>query len=132
MRPMAPATGPARAILALLVGLTAACSQAKVTRIPDGPVLPPVVTLTAAGADPLQLHLYTREGVTFVNQDSRSREIRFDAARSTDAGCAAIAVGAIAAGQQRTTPILPSFALCYYGVADAPQDARFQGVVVTH
>ena len=118
------------ALLALL--LFTACGQARTARIFDGPVLPPVVTLTATGADPLQLHLYTREGVTFVNKDARTREIRFDAARSTDPGCAAIAVGAIEAGGQRVTPLLPTFALCYYGVADAPQDARFQGVVVTH
>lgn len=122
-----------RAGLILVLGLCTACGQAKTTtRIPDGPILPPVVTFTAAGADPLQLHLYTQEGVTFVNRDSRSHEVRFDAARSTDAACASIAVGTLEAGQQRTTPLLPGFALCYYGVAEAPQDARFQGVVVTH
>ena len=76
-----------RAALILAFGLGTACGQAKTTtRIPDGPILPPVVTFTAAGADPLQLHLYTKEGVTFVNQDSRSHEVRFDSARSTDAG----------------------------------------------
>jgi hypothetical protein len=122
----------ARGLAVLVVFAATACGQARTARIFDGPVLPPVVTLTANGAEPLQLHLYTQEGVTFVNQDSRSREVRFDAARSTDSGCAAIAVGRIEAGQQRTTPLLPGFALCYYGVADAPQDARFQGVVVTH
>jgi hypothetical protein len=122
----------ARGLAVVLVFATTACGQARTARIFDGPVLPPVVTLTANGADPLQLHLYTQEGITFVNQDSRSREIRFDAARSSDPGCAAIGVGRIEAAQQRTTPLLPGFSLCYYYVAEAPQDARFQGVVVTH
>src|SRR5688500_4662464 len=88
-----------------LVLCVTACGQAKVTTtIPDGPVLPAIVTLTANGASPPQLHIYTKEGVTFVNQDSRSREIRFDAPRSTAPGCSAIAVGLIPAGQERKTP----------------------------
>jgi hypothetical protein len=121
-----------RLVVAAALVLVVACSSSRVTQGPTGAPQPPVVTLSAAGAAPMQLHLFTQEGITFVNQDARVHEIQFDAARSTDPGCAAIAVGKVDAGQQRTSPLLPGFALCYYAAAEAPGDARWQGVVVTH
>ena len=118
-------------VLALVLA-GAACSSSRVTQSPTSALQPPVVTLSATGAAPTQLHLFTHEGITFVNQDARGHDIQFDAVHSTDPGCVAIAVGRLEAGQQRTSPVLPGLALCYYAAADTPGDTRFQGVVVTH
>jgi hypothetical protein len=89
------------------------------------------VRVTAAAVKPSTLHLFNGLQATFVNEDAAARSIAVDAARSDQAGCAAVAM-VLQPGERRTTDPLPRFAACYFRDAQRPAEAAFQGVVVTH
>ena len=89
------------------------------------------VKIGAAAVKPALLHLFQGHVVTFVNEDRVPRTVGADAVKSDVAGCAAIGVGVLQPGEQRSAP-LPFFAACYFRDEQRPGDAAFQGVVVTH
>ena len=90
------------------------------------------VRITTAAVRPELLHLFEGLEVTFVNEDAVPRTIAVDAARSDQAGCAAIGTGPLQPGETRKTPALPRFTTCAFRDAQRPGEAAFQGVVVTH
>jgi hypothetical protein len=116
----------------------AACGGTTITRTVSAPTntsddfgadVP--VRVTAAAVKPSTLHLFNGLQATFVNEDTAARSIAVDAARSDQAGCAALTI-VLQPGERRTTDVLPRFAACYFRDAQRPADAAFQGVVVTH
>jgi len=124
-------------LAAVTLALTA-CGGSHVTRTE----LPPTnssddigadvpVRVTAAAVKPSTLHLFNGLQATFVNEDTAPRSIAVDAARSDQAGCAAVAM-VLQPGERRTTDPLPRFAACYFRDAQRPAETAFQGVVVTH
>lgn len=122
-------------IAGVLALAAAGCAGASVsTRVPTGPVTeePPVVTLSAAGARPTILHIYSREQATFVNGDSRPHDIVLDRVRSPEAGCEGIGVGRLEPAESRKAAVLPNGIVCYYRDAANPQDVEFQGFVLMH
>jgi hypothetical protein len=123
----------ATAVAALALG----CAGSSITRT-AGPVsgndevgadIP--VRVTATAVKPSLLHLFNGLQATFVNEDTVTRTVAVDAARSDQAGCSAVSL-VLAPGERRTTGTLPRFALCYFTDAQRPADPAFQGVVVTH
>ena len=114
-----------------------ACSSSTITRSSSavtntddyGADIP--VRLTAAAVKPSTLHLFNGVQATFVNEDSAVRSLAVDAARSDQAGCAALTI-VLQPGERKTTDVLPRFAACYFRDAQRPADTAFQGVVVTH
>jgi hypothetical protein len=123
--------------LLALGALTLACSGSNVTRTAGpatstddyGADVP--VRLTSSGVKPTLLHLFNGFQATFVNEDTVPRTIAVDAARSDQPGCSAVGL-VLQAGERRTTPTLPHFALCYFVDTQRPAEPAFQGVVVTH
>jgi hypothetical protein len=116
----------------------AACGGTTITRTVSAPTntgddfgadVP--VRVTAAAVKPSTLHLFNGLQATFVNEDTAAWSIAVDAARSDQAGCAALTI-VVQPGERRTTDVLPRFAACYFRDAQRPADAAFQGVVVTH
>jgi hypothetical protein len=89
------------------------------------------VRVTSAAVKPSTLHLFNGVVATFVNEDSAMRSLVVDAARSDQAGCAALTI-VLQPGERRTTEPLPRFAACYFRDVQRPADTAFQGVVVTH
>jgi hypothetical protein len=123
---------------ALALGvLTLACAGSSITRTAGpatgnddiGADVP--VRVTASAVKPSLLHLFNGLEATFVNEDTVTRTVVVDAAKSDQAGCSAVGL-VLQPGERRTTPALPHFALCYFADAQRPGDAAFQGVVVTH
>ena len=117
-----------------LAALSAGCGHATaITRTQDGVTTDADVPvhLGPAAVKPAQLHLFQGHVVTFVNDDRVPRTLGADAARSDVPACAAIGVGVLQPGEQRSVP-LPFFAACYYRDEQRPADTAFQGVVVTH
>ena len=104
-----------------------------ITRTQDGVTTDADVPIHvgAAAVKPAVLHLFQGHVVTFVNDDRVPRTVGADAVKSDVAGCAAIGLGVLQPGEQRSVP-LPFFAACYYRDEQRPADAAFQGVVVTH
>src|ERR1044071_3858589 len=70
------------------------------------------VRVTATAVKPSTLHLFNGVQATFVNEDSAVRSLAVDAARSDQAGCAALTI-VLQPGERRTTDVLPRFAACY-------------------
>jgi hypothetical protein len=104
------------------------------TRTKHGLAPPPhphLAVLTASAVKPSTLHLFNGLQATFVNEDTAPRSIGVDAARSDQAGCAAVAM-VLQPGERKMTDPLPRFAACYFRDAQRPGDTAFQGVVVTH
>jgi hypothetical protein len=119
----------------ILTLLASGCAGASVsTRIPTGPSDegPPVVTLSASGARPTILHIYSREQATFVNGDSRPHEVVNDRARSGDPGCDGVGVGVLQPAESRKAAVLPNGIVCYYRDAADPGNVQFQGFVLMH
>ena len=120
-----------------LSALTLACSGSNVTRTAGpatstddfGADIP--VRVTPSAVKPSLLHLFNGLQATFVNEDTVTRTVVVDPARSDQAGCSAVSL-VLQPGERRTTANLPRFALCYFADAQRLTDAAFQGVVVTH
>ena len=96
------------------------------------PDVPPIVTITSAGASPRELHIYARDVVTFVNSDDRPHEIRADAIQNNDARCSAVGVGLLQPGESRKAELQPSGIVCFYRDEREPANAALQGYVLTH
>ena len=127
-----PSRGGLVALLAAAVAV--GCGHATaITRTQDGVTVDAdvPVKIGAAAVKPALLHLFQGHVVTFVNEDRVPRTVGADAVKSDVAGCAAIGVGVLQPGEQRSAP-LPFFAACYFRDEQRPGDAAFQGVVITH
>jgi hypothetical protein len=96
------------------------------------PEVPPIVTITSAGAGPRELHIYSRDVATFVNNDSRSHDIRNDLAASGDTRCAIVGVGLLAPGESRQAQLQPSGVPCFYRDEGEPGNAALKGYVLVH
>lgn len=94
--------------------------------------VPPVVTITSAGAGPRELHIYSRDVATFVNNDSRPHEIRNDLAASGDARCSSVGVGLLAPGESRNAQLQPSGVVCFYRDERDPGNPALKGYVLVH
>ncbi len=114
--------------------IATACARATtITRTQDGVTVDAdvPVKIDAASVRPALLHLFLGHVVTFVNEDKVPRTVGADLVKSDVAACAAIGVGVLPPGEQRSAS-LPFFAACYFRDELRPGDAAFQGVVVTH
>lgn len=96
------------------------------------PDVPPVVTITSAGAGPRELHIFARDVATFVNDDTRPHEMRNDQAASRDARCSTVGVGLLAPGESRKAELQPSGVPCFYRDEREPGNAALQGYVLVH
>jgi hypothetical protein len=120
----------------LALGLFAAFGCAGASVGPSTPrefaEVPPVVTLTATGASPQVLHIYARDGASFVNSDARRHVVESDVTLNPDPGCAGVGVGELLPGESRKTPVLPSGIPCFYRDALDPTNEAYRGFVLTH
>jgi hypothetical protein len=114
-----------------------ACGSSPITSSNDlGPALPTptqpaVVTFRATGPDPQVLQFFAGREVTFVNADSRPREIYGDLHPDHKGVCPEMNLGRLAPGESRKVRASnPSYMLCYYHDESAPADVAQQGLVV--
>ena len=124
-------------LLALALLLSAAgCGRVATTTAPTGGATQttdaPFVTLSASGAKPQVLHIFSRELATFTNNDNRVHELRADVRLNEDARCTAVGVGVLQPGESRKAELLPSGIVCYYRDEREPSNAAFQGLVLMH
>ncbi len=116
--------------------MTASCgshvSQTTVTVTNPIPDVPPVVTLSRAGASPRELHIFARDVATFVNQDDRPHDMRSDAHLNNDPRCDTVAVGLLQPGESKKAQLQPTGVVCFYRDERDPENAALQGYVLTH
>ncbi len=90
------------------------------------------MTITAQGASPQVLHIFSRDVATFVNSDGRPHEIRSDLRRSADVRCATVGVGLLQPGETRKAELQPSGVPCFYRDERDPDNPALQGYVLAH
>jgi hypothetical protein len=154
MRTTLPARGPSSsacsrsvrrsAVVALLAsGLAAGCGST-ITRSstfadpgdlldPSQPrASQPVVHITAAGPDPIVLHVDAPVTVTFVNQDSVPHHMQ-EAPELQYSPCPELAgLKLIAPGQSSSVTITRAEILCAYHEVSDPNNRTFQGLLAVH
>lgn len=96
------------------------------------PDQPPIVTFTAAGASPHDLHIFARDVATFVNSDNRPHEVRSDPLQNADARCATVGVGLLMPGESRKAELQPSGVPCFFRDEREPSNPALQGYVLIH
>lgn len=89
------------------------------------------VTMTANGVSPASVTVAVGQTVTFVNNDTRSRQIASNP-HPQHGSCPSIenGLGIIPAGQTKTTNNFGNAGTCGYHDHQADTDARFQGTIV--
>jgi hypothetical protein len=95
------------------------------------PLVEPVVTIEAKGVSPQVLHVGADTGITFVNRDTRSHEIRSDP-HPAHTECALMNLGPVAGGQSRETAKIAVGQGCGYHAEEDPASRAFQGFVLAH
>jgi plastocyanin len=130
------------AVVALASGLAAGCGST-ITRsssFDEGDLLDPsqprasqpVVHITAAGPDPVVLHVDAPVTVTFVNQDSVPHHMQ-EAPELQYSPCPELAgLKAIAPSQSTSVTITRAEILCAYHEASDPNNRTFQGLLAVH
>lgn len=96
------------------------------------PDVPPIVTITAAGASPTELHIYAKDVASFVNSDSRPHDIRADPRLNYDGRCGVVGVGLLNPGESRKEELQPTGIVCYYRDELDPANVKLQGYVLVH
>jgi len=112
----------------------ARCGSSTVSTVTPGPVptdQPPIITLRAAGADPIPLHLFNGPEVTFINADTVPHSIYPDPHPAHDSCKGLLKVVDLQPGEQVKITGLP-FDACFFHDEAAPANKTFQGVVVVH
>jgi hypothetical protein len=112
----------------------ARCGSSRVTTVSPQPVptdQPPIITLRAAGADPIPLHLFNGPEVTFINADSVPHTIYPDPHPAHDSCRGLLKAVELQPGEQVKITGLP-FDACFFHDEARPTDRAFQGVVVVH
>lgn len=84
------------------------------------------VTLTASGTNSVSVSV--GQSVTFVNNDSRTRNVSSDP-HPVHTDCPALNVGILSPGQSRTSNALASARTCGFHDHDDPDDTRARGTV---
>jgi plastocyanin len=122
----------------LLVGLSAcggsATSPSSVTAtVRDGGAGPSgaTVTITSAGLSASTVTVAAGQGVTFVNNDSRSHEMASDP-HPTHGSCPSIeaGLGTIGAGQTKVTHAFANAGTCHYHDHLDDSNGAFKGTII--
>lgn len=119
----------------VIAAMTAACGGGSPTAPSGGGTNPPTgsgvgatITITPSGVNPSTVTIAAGQSVTFVNNDTQGHVMSSDPHPShTD--CPGLTLGAIAAGQSRTSAALTSARTCGFHDHDNPGDARWRGQV---
>lgn len=113
----------------------ARCGSSRVSTITDPQAVPtdqpPFITIRAAGADPIPLHLFNGPEVTFINADTVPHSIYPDPHPAHDSCRGMLKVVDLQPGQQVKITGLPIDA-CFFHDEAQPSNKAFQGVVVVH
>jgi hypothetical protein len=119
--------------------LTLSCNRAITSSNDVGPalpivVLPPVVVLRPSGPDPQVLEIHEGRKVTFINGDTRPRQIFGDVHPThTGGACPEMNLGALQPGESREVVWSHTrYIICYYHDEAAPDIAAQQGVLVVY
>jgi hypothetical protein len=110
-------------------GGTSSTTTAPPMQAPDQP---PVVTITSAGADPRELHIFAKDAATFVNHDAEPHEVRSDPTQNNDLRCTSVGVGLLLPGESRKSELQPSGIVCFYRDERDPTNFRLKGYVLAH
>jgi hypothetical protein len=110
-------------------GSSAGPSRVVTTEPPEGP---PIVTITASGVSPRELHIYAKDVATFVNNDRVAHDMRTDLSQNLDPACDVVGVGLLQPGESRKAELQPSGIPCYYRDNRDPNNLALKGYVLAH
>ena len=121
-------------MLALGVAL-ARCGSSRVST-PNTPQplpsdIPPIITIRATGVEPIPLHVFVGNEVTFINADTKPHSLFDDRHPIHDTCKGMLKVVDLQPGQQVKVTGLPIDA-CFFHDEAQPDAKGFQGVVVMH